>query len=159
SEQGKEAPAVRRSRVDRCWLAPAVLIPVVLLLVMSTPHPPATKAAPPANPTATLTRAQVSAFARLALKAVKKEYPNKPEHVVAGPDDVKAPRPLHPAFYGSYDWHSCVHGHWMLARLLRLFPSLPEANEIRAVLTAHLTADNLQAEADYFARPEAKSFE
>src|SRR5262249_13742228 len=159
SEQGKEAPAVRRSRVDRCWLAPAVLIPVVLLLVMSTPHPPATKAAPPANPTATLTRAQVSAFARLALQAVKNEYPTTREHALAGPDCALAPRPLHRAFYGSYDWHSCVPGYWMLARLLRLFPRLPEATEIRAVLTAPPTADNLQAEADSFARPEAKSFE
>jgi hypothetical protein len=90
---------------------------------------------------------------------VNKEYPNKPEHVLAGLDDLKRPQALHPAFYGSYDWHSCVHGHWMLARLLRLFPDLAEANEIRAVLAAHLTADNLKTEADYFARPEAKAFE
>ena len=66
---------------------------------------------------------------------------------------------LHPAFYGSYDWHSSVHGHWMLVRLLRLFPDLTEAAEIRAVLGAHLTAENLKAEADYFARKESKSFE
>ncbi len=66
---------------------------------------------------------------------------------------------LHPAFYGSYDWHSSVHGHWMLVRLLRLFPDLKEAPEIRAVLGAHLTAENLKVEADYFARKESKSFE
>jgi hypothetical protein len=150
---------VRRTRVDSWWSAPAVPIPIFLLLVMTTPHPPAATASPPANATAPLTRAKASAFARLALNGVKKEYPNKPEHVLAGPDDVKGPKALHPAFYGSYDWHSSVHGHWMLARLLRLFPNLPEAKEIRAVLATHLTADNLKAEADYFARPEAKSFE
>jgi hypothetical protein len=106
-----------------------------------------------------LTREQASGFARLALKGLGKEFPNKPEHVMAGPDDVKGPRALHPAFYGSYDWHSSVHGHWMLARLLRRFPDLPEAAEIRAVLAGHLTAENLQAEADYFARKESRPFE
>src|SRR5437763_7752380 len=93
-----------------------------------------------------LTREQASAFARLALKGVSQEFPNKPEHVMAGPDDIKGPRALHPAFYGSYDWHSSVHGHWMLVRLLRRFPDLPEARAIRAVLAQHLTAQNLKAE-------------
>jgi len=79
--------------------------------------------------------------------------------VLAGPDDVKAPRDLHPAFYGSYDWHSSVHGHWMLVRLLRVFPDLPESKEIRSILQQHLTAPNLKAEADYFARKESKPFE
>jgi hypothetical protein len=112
-----------------------------------------------AEPMPPLTREQASSFARLALKGLGKEYPNKPEHVMAGPDDVRGPRALHPAFYGSYDWHSSVHGHWMLARLLRLFPDLPEAREIRAVLSEHLTAENLKAEADYFARKESRPFE
>ena len=67
---------------------------------------------------------------------------------------MKGPKALHPAFYGCFDWHSSVHGHWMLVRLLRLFPDLPEAKEIRAVLGEHLTAENLKAEADYFARPD-----
>jgi hypothetical protein len=123
-----------------------------------THHSQATAASPEKQP-ATLSPQQASAFARLALKGVNKEYPNKPEHVLAGPDDVKGPMALHPAFFGCYDWHSSVHGHWMLARLLRLFPDLPEAKEIRTVLAAHLTADNLKAEASYFARPESKSFE
>src|SRR5947209_3374917 len=116
--------------------------------------PPVRAGGPPA-----LSREQASAFARLALKGLTKEYPNKPEHVMAGPDDVKGPRALHPAFYGSYDWHSCVHGHWMLARLLRVVPDLPEAKEIRAVLGANLTAEDLKAEADYFARKESRPFE
>src|SRR6476469_3837885 len=87
-----------------------------------------------------MTREQASAFAKLALKGIRREYPSKPEHVLSGAGDVKSPRALHPAFYGCYDWHSCVHGHWMLVRLLRTFPDLPEAAEIRSVLARHLTA-------------------
>jgi hypothetical protein len=106
-----------------------------------------------------LTPKQASAFARLALKGVKKEYPNKPADVLNSETDVKSPRAVHPAFYGCFDWHSSVHGHWMLVRLLRLFPDLPEKAEIRAVLAEHLSAKNLQAEADYFNRPNSRSFE
>src|SRR4051812_14235385 len=108
---------------------------------------------------AELSRERASAFAGLALAAVTKEYPNKPEHVIGSAADVKAPRALHPAFYGSYDWHSSVHGHWLLVRLLKQFPDLPEAKRIRNVLGEHLTANNVKAEADYFARPESRSFE
>jgi hypothetical protein len=102
---------------------------------------------------------QASAFARLALKGVGKEYPNKPGDVLNGEADVKPPRETHPAFHGSFDWHSSVHGHWMLVRLLRLFPDLPEGKQARAALAEHLTARNLQAEADSFARPNAQAFE
>jgi hypothetical protein len=106
-----------------------------------------------------MTPQQASAFARLALKSLRKEYPNKPGDVLNAAKDVKEPRDIHPAFYGSFDWHSSVHGHWMLVRLLRLFPDLPEAKEMRAVLAEHLTAGNLRAEADYFARPNSQAFE
>jgi hypothetical protein len=106
-----------------------------------------------------MTQEQASAFARLALKGIQKEYPNKPGTVLNSKADIKGPRDFHPAFYGSFDWHSSVHGHWMLVRLLRLFPDLPEKKEIRAVLAAHLTAQNLRAEADYFNQPNRQSFE
>jgi hypothetical protein len=106
-----------------------------------------------------LTREAASAFARIALRAVAREFPNKPEHVQTGPDDAKTPRALHPAFYGCYDWHSAVHGHWLLVKVLRTHPDLPEAKQIRAVLNDHLTADHIKAETAYFARPDAKSFE
>src|SRR3954447_8284775 len=76
---------------------------------------------------ASLTEQQASHFAALALKCVTKEYPNKLDHVLDDESQVQSPRALHPAFYGCYDWHSCVHVHWLLARLLRLYPSLPEA--------------------------------
>jgi hypothetical protein len=138
----------------RGWPALAASAPLVLLALGS----PA-RSGPASREVHGMTREQASSFARLALEGIRKEYPNKPGHVLDGEADVKAPRALHPAFYGSFDWHSAVHGHWMLVRLLRLFPDLPEGKEIRAVLGKHLTAKNLRAEADYFARPSARSFE
>src|SRR5438132_11251060 len=102
---------------------------------------------------AELSRERASAFAQLARTAIQKEYPNKPEHVLGGAGDVKSPRALHPAFYGSYDWHSSVHGHWLLVRLLKTFPDLPEAKDVRGVLSKHLTAANIKAEVDYLNRP------
>jgi hypothetical protein len=113
----------------------------------------------PTPATLMLTRDNASAFAKLALKGIRKEYPNKPGDVLNGEADVKSPRAMHPAFYGCFDWHSSVHGHWMLVRLLRKFPDLPEQKEIRAALAENLTANNLQAEADYFKQPNRKSFE
>lgn len=106
-----------------------------------------------------MTREQASAFARLALKGLRKEYPNKPGNVLNDAADVKSPKSLHPAFYGCFDWHSSVHGHWMLVRLLRLYPDLPEQKQVRAALAENLTASNLQAEADYFGKPNTQSFE
>ena len=71
----------------------------------------------------------------------------------------RRPTRVHPAFYGCYDWHSSVHGHWMLARLIRLFPSLPERDQIVKALDANLTADNIKTEAAYFKRPGTQAFE
>jgi hypothetical protein len=132
-------------------MRPIALLFLVASLVLPAVH--AKEALP------MLTREQASGFARLALKAIDQEFPNKPEHVMVGPGDVRSPKALHPAFFGSYDWHSSVHGHWMLARLLRLFPDLPEAARIRSMLKDHLTAEKLRAEADYLARKDSKSFE
>ncbi len=113
----------------------------------------------PVGEASEMSQEQASSFARLALQGVGKEYPNKPGDVLNDEKDARPPRALHPAFYGSFDWHSSVHGHWMLVRLLRLFPDLPERKEARSVLAEHLSADNLRAEADAFARPSAASFE
>lgn len=106
-----------------------------------------------------LTKEQASDLAKIALKGIQKEFPNKPGHVINDKADVKNPKQLHPAFYGCYDWHSAVHSHWMLIRLLKQFPDLNNAEKIRDVLNQHLTAKNLQAEADYFSQPNRKSFE
>jgi hypothetical protein len=100
-----------------------------------------------------------SHFAQLALKCARQEYPNKLEHVMSGPQEVQPPRALHPAFYGCYDWHSSVHGHWMLARLLRQFPQLAEAAEIRRLLDEHLAPEPIGVEVAYFGQPNRKSFE
>lgn len=89
-------------------------------------------------------------FAGLVLACVEREFPCQPAHVVRSPTDLHRPRALHPAFYGCYDWHSAVHGHWLLAHLLRRFPALEQAAAIRRVLAAHLTAKNLEQEAAYF---------
>lgn len=107
----------------------------------------------------TLDAGVASAWAKLVLKGIDQEYPNKPSVVLSGPDSVVAPRAMFPAFYGCFDWHSSVHGHWVLVRLLRMHPDLPEAAEIRAGLNEHFSAVNLQGEADFFSRDEHKSFE
>jgi hypothetical protein len=106
-----------------------------------------------------LTEAQASRLAQLPLKCVRKEYPNKLDHVMNDKGEVQSPRALHPAFYGCFDWHSSVHGHWMLVRLLKTFPSLPEAKDIRAALNENLSAANLQAEVAYLNQPNRQSFE
>src|SRR5258705_4520898 len=107
----------------------------------------------------TLSEKQASHFAALALKCVNREFPNNPEHVINDAADVKNPKLLHPAFYECYDWHSSVHGHWMLVRLLRTFPGLPEAGQIRKALNANLAAENGLAGAAYFKQPNRQSFE
>ncbi len=106
-----------------------------------------------------LSETQASHFARLALKCVRKEYPNKPEHVMNDGRDVESPKTLHPAFYGCYDWHSSVHGHWMLVRLLRIFPNLREGQQIRTALRSNLSDDNISAEVAYLKAPNRQSFE
>jgi hypothetical protein len=101
---------------------------------------------------------QASHFARLARDCIGRELPNVIQHAINGPDDVQRPRALHPAFYGCLDWHSAVHGHWMLVRLLRTVPALPDAAQIRAALDANLTAENLAAEVVYFHGANRQSF-
>ena len=111
------------------------------------------------NTSNSLTEKQASHFAALALKCVGREFPNKPEHVINNAGEVKSPAGLHPAFYGCYDWHSSVHGHWMLIRLLKTFPGLPETQQIRNALEANLTAENIEAEVAYMKQPNRQSFE
>ena len=107
----------------------------------------------------TLTRQGASHFATLALRCMQKEFPNKSGHVNNSADDVRRPKEMHPAFYGCFDWHSSVHGHWMLVKLLRKFPDMPEAGEIRRKLSENLTPENIKAEVAYFRGPNTKSFE
>jgi Protein of unknown function (DUF2891) len=98
-------------------------------------------------------------FAELALACVHKEYPNKISHVLNSDADVAPPRKLTPAFCGCYDWHSSVHGHWLLVRLLRTFPDALFANDARKALGQSLTAENLKQEAAYIREKGRQSFE
>ena len=98
-------------------------------------------------------------LAQIALGHVTSEYPNKLDHVMMGPADVQSPRALHPVFYGSFDWHSCVHGYWLLARLRLRFPALPERSRIDALFDAHLTSEKLALECAYLERPQSGTFE
>jgi hypothetical protein len=100
-----------------------------------------------------------SLFAGLALHGITREFPNKLDHVMNGAEEVLSPSALHPVFFGSYDWHSCVHGHWMLVRLLKRFPDLPEAEEIRTTLNGLLTNENVEQEVAYLEQPSRASFE
>jgi DUF2891 family protein len=98
-------------------------------------------------------------FASLALACVHKEYPNKIAHTMQSDADAKPPRELTPAFYGCYDWHSSVHGHWLLARLTRLSPDAPWAKQARAALEQSLTPEHIAAEVAYINGPGRASFE
>ncbi len=107
-----------------------------------------------------LTPEGASHLASLPLKCIEQEFPNKTGHTSNNDTDhVLLPRQLHPAFYGCFDWHSCVHGHWMLVKLLKLFPGLPEADAIRNVINKTITRENIEQEVKYFDRPLAASWE
>jgi hypothetical protein len=132
-------------------------IAAVLLTLLAAPSLAAQS--PPAAPSRGLDAAAAGRFARLALDCVHREYPNKVAHVLAGDADARPPRELTPAFYGCYDWHSSVHGHWLLARLARLYPDAPLAAPARAALERSLTPANVAAELAYLRGPGRVSFE
>jgi hypothetical protein len=113
----------------------------------------------PHNEQITLSAEQAATFARLALAGIEREFPNKPSNVMATAADVRSPQDMHPAFYGSFDWHSSVHGHWMLVRLLKTHPDLDLASEIRTLLASQLTEEKMESEARYFREDHNKSFE
>jgi hypothetical protein len=104
-----------------------------------------------------VTEQQAAAFAAAALANVTREYPRHVSHLMAGPGEDLDQRKLHPAFYGSYDWHSAVHMHWTLVRIIRLHPRLPLSTAIAERLDAHLAAPALATELRYFA--ESATFE
>jgi hypothetical protein len=111
------------------------------------------------SPSAELTPDLAASFARIALGHVTREYPNKLDHMLDGPQDAQGPRALHPIFYGSFDWHSCVHGYWLLASLLRLHPQMAEADQIRALFAEAFTEQNVEGEVAYLRRPSSRGFE
>jgi len=121
------------------------------LLLINTGHTAVT--------TPALDPAMGARFAALALDCVQREYPNKIAHVLHSDADVAPPRALTPAFYGCFDWHSSVHGHWLLVRLGRLMPDAEFAVPAQTALVESLTAENIEAEVAYLSAPGRGSFE
>ena len=101
----------------------------------------------------------VDHFVAVVLAHVGREYPNKLDHVMNGPGEVRSPRELHPIFYGSFDWHSCVHGYWLLVRALRTQPSLAQAAEVVGLIDGSVTPENVAREAEYLKQPLRGTFE
>jgi DUF2891 family protein len=132
--------------VAKYVIALALLVPVAATAANDTTSPKFDAAA-------------AERFAKLALACVGKEYPNKITHVLNSDTDVAPPRKLTPSFYGCYDWHSSVHGHWLLVRLLRTFPDASFAGVAREALRKSLTAENLKQEAAYIRGEGRASFE
>jgi hypothetical protein len=144
---------VSRLKVSR--LTPsrfAILLVTIGLLAMSAMP---SSAQPPAD----FNAEAATRFATLALDCLHQEYPNKIAHVLNGDGDVKPPRELTPAFYGCYDWHSAVHGHWLLVRLARTFPSAPFTPRIREEVGQSLTPEHIAAEVQYLNGAGRTSFE
>src|SRR5688572_30395600 len=106
-----------------------------------------------------LTAESANRFAEIALDHVTKEFPHKLDHVMEGPEDVLSPRELHPIFFGSYDWHSCVHGYWLLMRTRRLYPGLPVARRVEALLDEMIEPEKVAGELAYLDRAYTGTFE
>lgn len=112
-----------------------------------------------ALPAQRLTPEIADGFAAVALSHVRREYPNKLDHVLTGDNDVLPPSVLHPVFYGSFDWHSCVHGYWLLARVLRRYPGGRHAQNIASLFDVQLTAAKVEGERAYAAHDARRGFE
>lgn len=106
-----------------------------------------------------LTVEEANRLGQLPLDCINVEYPNKLNQTLAGSGDIGEPKELHPAFYGCFDWHSSVHAHWTLVNLLKKFPEMKRADEIREKLKSSLTAENIREEVQYFSREQESSFE
>ncbi len=106
-----------------------------------------------------LTVQEANRLTKLPLKCMQREFPNKPGETLAAAADIGSPQNMHPAFYGCFDWHSSVHGHWMLVKLLKTFPELQDKDLIKRKLSENISADNILAEVKYFKKAEENSFE
>ncbi|WP_299260761.1 DUF2891 domain-containing protein [uncultured Aquimarina sp.] len=106
-----------------------------------------------------LTKDQANTLAELPLACIHTEYPNKLGQTIGSKEDLGEPKGLHPAFYGCFDWHSAVHGHWSLVKLLKSFPDIEKANEIKTKLSESISKENIEAEIAYFNRKHSTSYE
>src|SRR4030081_60166 len=144
-----------RGRISPAMTAPRLFAAVLIAAVLNA----LASVALAADASPTVDAAAAERFAKLALACVHKEYPNKIAHVLNSDADVAPPRRLTPAFCGCYDWHSSIHGHWLLVRLVRTFPDAPFASAARDALKQSLTAENLKQEAAYIRGAGRSSFE
>jgi hypothetical protein len=138
-----------KQRTHACCITPIVALIVAV----------AAQASPSRTEAQEMNVETADAWAKMVLKGIGTEFPNKPSVVYASAEQIVAPREMFPAFYGCFDWHSSVHGHWLLARLLKNHPEMASAKEIRKVLAEHLTLANIQKETAFFQREEQKAFE
>lgn len=115
-------------------------------------------ALPPAEPIE-LSLEQANTLAALPLACVQQEYPNKLGQTLGSAADLGEPAALHPAFFGCFDWHSAVHGHWSIVMLLKEFPDLEQAEPLRELLKSHLSPENMAAEVAYFQGEHEKGYE
>jgi len=106
-----------------------------------------------------LDQEMASRLAKIPIACLNKEFPNKLNQVLGDPADLKNPEELHPAFYGCFDWHSSVHGHWMLIKLVKLFPDMPEKDQIFRIMDQNLSPENINSEIEYFQGEYNKTFE
>ncbi len=139
------------------WIAPTLLSMLGSMGSIASPAASSTSGSPAPSPA--LDAAAAARFAALALTCLHKEYPNKISHVLQGDADARPPHELTPAFYGCFDWHSNVHGHWLLVRLVRRFPNAPFASTARAEIARSLRPENIAGELAYLKGDDRASFE
>ncbi|NQZ43111.1 MAG: DUF2891 domain-containing protein [Flavobacteriaceae bacterium] len=106
-----------------------------------------------------LTLAQANSIAELPLHCVQQEFPNKLGQVLGSGEDLATPKSLHPSFYGCFDWHSAVHGHWSMVKLLQRYPDLDGAERIKRILTENLSKENIEQEVAYFDNKHNRNYE
>lgn len=111
------------------------------------------------EPTPVLNLEEAKRLAQLPIHCIQTEYPNKLGQVLGSAADLNSPQTLHPAFYGCFDWHSAVHGHWSLVFLLKTFPELPNSESIKQMLLQNISEENIRKEIDYFKGPHNKTYE
>lgn len=134
---------------------------LVVVLTACVQYPPQPEEDPVYEPAERLTLTDESAekLVKLPIKCIDIEYPNKLNQVIGSDDYLRSPKNLHPAFYGCFDWHSAVHGHWSLVRLLKEKPQLAERDRILEGLKAHITKENISKEIEYFEDSLSQGFE
>ena len=131
----------------------------VLLFSCASPEPSGPEESGNVAHKMKLTPEQANQLAKLPMACIQTEFPNKPGQVLAGEEELLSPKEMHPAFFGCFDWHSAVHGHWSLVKLVKTFPELEGRDKIVALLREQLSGDNILTELEYFQKPHEKTFE